>query len=217
MPAGRGRIELLQSTIAAELRDAAHSVHIRGVRSSHAIVPAIETLDIADATAGFRTWSEYWIFRLPQEQTQGFPISISLAHCGTYFVVLTLIPLCPPTATFQSPPIILSTSLQSQAQPTPLTPSPPPHGPSEVSSPYPVTVQSPAYDFFSSTFQVAPQAYTPVSRILRLPPTDSLPAKTILGVGARKDSKGRCQYRRTSQGFHSQSSFFFGRWCSSGS
>lgn len=88
VPAEREKIQRLQFVMRAELREA---VQMRGGQSSHASMPAIEQLDIAQATAGFHTRSEYWSFRLPRELTRGFPISISLAKDGAHFVVLTLV------------------------------------------------------------------------------------------------------------------------------
>ena len=146
----------------AELREAAHSAHIRGGQSSHAIMPAIEHLDIAHATAGFRTRSEYWTFRLPREQTRGFPISISLAKDGAHFVVLTLVQSTtslqslhsPPLQQLvRSPPILPSTSvrgtIQSQSQQAQLAHLPHHHhrnSPSDVALPYLLPSQSPTYD-----------------------------------------------------------------------
>lgn len=104
VPAEREKIQRLQSVMRAEIRDAAHSSHMRGGQSSRACMPAIEHLDIAHATAGFRTRSEYWTFRLPREQTRGFPISISLAKDGAHFVVLTLVQSTSSLQAIQSPP-----------------------------------------------------------------------------------------------------------------
>ena len=104
VPAEKERIKSLQSSMRAELREACHSSpsHLHGGQSLHASIPAIEQLDIGHATAGFRTRSEYWTFRLPREQSRGFPISISLAKNGGHFVVLTLVQSTP---TLQSPPL----------------------------------------------------------------------------------------------------------------
>ena len=104
VPAEREKIQRLQSVMRAELRDAAHSSHMRGGQSSRASMPAIEHLDIALATAGFRTRSEYWTFRLPREQTRGFPISISLAKDGAHFIILTLVQSTSSLQAVQSPP-----------------------------------------------------------------------------------------------------------------
>lgn len=103
VPAEREKIQRLQSIMRAELREAAHSSLMRGGQSSHGSMPSIEHLDIARATAGFRTRSEYWTFRLPREQSRGFPISISLAKEGAHFVVLTLVQSTSTIHAVQSP------------------------------------------------------------------------------------------------------------------
>ena len=100
--AEREKIQRLQAVMRAELRDLVHS---RNGQSSQAAMPAIEHLDIAHATAGFRTHTEYWTFRLPREQTRGFPISISLAKDGAHFVVLTLVQSTTALHGLQSPPM----------------------------------------------------------------------------------------------------------------
>lgn len=102
VPVEREKIQRLQSLMRAELREASH---LRGGQSAHTTMPAIEHLDIAHATAGFRTRSEYWTFRLPREQTRGFPISISLAREGAHFVVLTLVQSTSAIHAVQSPPL----------------------------------------------------------------------------------------------------------------
>ena len=114
VPAEREKIQRLQSVMRAELREA---IHARGGQSAHATMPAIEHLDIAHATAGFRTRSEYWTFRLPREQSRGFPISISLAQEGAHFVVLTLVQSTSALQSVQSPP------LQSYARAQTILPS----------------------------------------------------------------------------------------------
>ena len=110
VPAEREKIQRLQSLMRAELREAAH---MRGGQSAHAIMPAIEHLDIAHATAGFRTRSEYWTFRLPREQTRGFPISISLAQEGARFIVLTLVQSTSALNSVQPPPLTSYTHTQT--------------------------------------------------------------------------------------------------------
>ena len=92
VPSEKERIRRLQASMRAELRDTAFSsAYMNGNHSSHGSIPAIESLDIAHATAGFQTRSEYWTFRLPCEQSRGFPISISLGKNGPPFVILTLV------------------------------------------------------------------------------------------------------------------------------
>ena len=104
VPSEREKIQRLQAVMRAELRDAAHPAFMRGGPSSLGSMPAIEHLDIAHATAGFRTRSEYWTFRLPREQSRGFPISISLARDGANFVVLTLVQSTSAIQALQHPP-----------------------------------------------------------------------------------------------------------------
>ncbi len=158
VPAEREKIQRLQSVMRAELRDAAHSSYMRGGQSSRASMPAIEHLDIAHATAGFRTRSEYWTFRLPREQTRGFPISISLAKDGAHFVVLTLVQSTSSLQAIQSPPlhqlgrsppILPSSTVRSMQSPTQQVlphhthrriPS------SDVTIPYMLSSTSPPYD-----------------------------------------------------------------------
>lgn len=91
IPSEREKIQRLQTILRAELLDAAHLPPLYGSRDARTTMPAIEELDLADATAGFRTRSEYWMFRASEGQSRGFPITISLARTGAYFVVLTLV------------------------------------------------------------------------------------------------------------------------------
>ena len=91
IPSEREKIQRLQSILRAELLDAAHLPPLHGSQDARTTMPAIEELDIAHATAGFRTRSEYWMFRSSEGQSRGFPITISLARTGAYFVVLTLV------------------------------------------------------------------------------------------------------------------------------
>ena len=125
-------------------------------------MPAIEHLDIAHATVGFRTRSEYWTFRLPREQTRGFPVSISLAKDGGHFVVLTLVQSTSSLQSLQTPPIqqlirsppILPSSsvrgaIQSPPQQSHLSHLPhhrPRNSPSDIALPYLLSSQSPTYD-----------------------------------------------------------------------
>ena len=92
VPSEREKLHRLQNALQAEMLNATRLPLTSGRLESWASVPPIENLDIGRATAGFQTRSEYWTFRLPKEQSRGFPISISLAEAGTHFIVLTLIP-----------------------------------------------------------------------------------------------------------------------------
>ena len=118
----REKIFRLQSILRAELLDAARLPPMHGRYDPQASVPAIENLDIARATVGFQTRSEYWTFRLPKEQSRGFPISISLAQAGTHFIVLTLIQRPDSSKSVLSPNI--SNAIHTGQMRSPLSPSP---------------------------------------------------------------------------------------------
>ena len=150
VPAEREKIQRLQSIMRAELREAAHSSLLRGGQSSHGSMPSIDHLDIVRATAGFRTRTEYWTFRLPREQSRGFPVSITLAKDGAHFVVLTLVQSTSTMHAVQSPlqhlvhsPPLLQSSVHGyQSSPQQMLPSHSHHrghhrnNPSDVGIPY---------------------------------------------------------------------------------
>ncbi|KAK3174261.1 hypothetical protein OEA41_001505 [Lepraria neglecta] len=215
VPAEREKIQRLQSVMRAELRDAAHSTqHMRGGQSSHASMPAIEHLDIAHATVGFRTRSEYWTFRLPREQTRGFPISISLAKDGAHFVVLTLVQSTSSLQSLQSPPLqqivrsppILPPSsvrgaIQSPPQQTHHTHLPhhrPRNSPSDVALPYLLSSQPPSYE--EQMLQMQQPSHSLAQYKQSSPPHHSLPYSA-----ARTDSggsSGSSDIPRSSPGSH---------------
>ena len=89
VPSEKERIRRLQASLRAELRDSTFSPTYSN--GNHIAIPSIENLNIAQATAGFQSRSEYWTFRLPCEQSRGFPISISLGKNGPPFVILTMV------------------------------------------------------------------------------------------------------------------------------
>ena len=91
VPSEREKIYRLQNLLRNELVDTARFHPPRGKYDSWASMPAIEDLDVGRATAGFKTRSEYLTFRLPKDQSRGFPISVTLGVAGIHFVVLTLI------------------------------------------------------------------------------------------------------------------------------
>ncbi|KAL9597664.1 MAG: hypothetical protein Q9219_004991 [cf. Caloplaca sp. 3 TL-2023] len=91
VPSDREKILRLQSALRAEMLDSAHLPPIHGRFDPITSMPYIEDLNIAQATAGFHTRSEYWSFHLPGDRSRGFPISISLARGPGHFVVLTLV------------------------------------------------------------------------------------------------------------------------------
>ncbi len=103
IPSEREKIQRLQTILRAELLDAAHLPPLYGSRDARATMPAIEELDIARATSGFHTRSEYWMFRASEGQSRGFPITVSLARTGAYFVVLTLVQNTGSLKAFPSP------------------------------------------------------------------------------------------------------------------
>ena len=161
VPAEREKIQRLQSIMRAELREAAHSSLMRDGQSSHGSLPSIEHLDIVRATAGFRTRSEYWTFRLPREQSRGFPISISLAKESAHFVVLTLVQSTSIMHAVQSPPLqqlvhsppILQSSVRGyQSSPQQILPQHSHHrghhrnSPSDVAIPYILSPPTPSLD-----------------------------------------------------------------------
>ena len=200
----------------SELRDAAHSTqHMRGGQSSHASMPAIEHLDIAHATAGFRTRSEYWTFRLPREQTRGYPISISLAKDGAHFVVLTLVQSTsslqalqspPLQQIIRSPPILPSSSVRGAIQSPPQQPHHthlphhrPRSSPSDVALPYLLSAQPSSYD--EQLLQMQQPSHSLAQYKQSSPPHHSLPYNAT-----RTDSggsSGSSDIPRSSPGSHS--------------
>ena len=111
--AEREKIRRLQALMRAELQNAIRSAHKHGDLNMPNTMPSIEQLDILRATSGFQTRSEYWTFRLPRDQSRGFPISISLARDGGHFIVLTLIQSASSLQTIPSPPPLQQGSMLS--------------------------------------------------------------------------------------------------------
>jgi hypothetical protein len=106
----REKVQRLQNSINREVQEKSHLPPIRSSISG-------STFDLLSATAGFEQRHEYWTFRLPNEQSRGFPVSISLARTDAHFLVLTLV-------SGAKPPISLpSTSTSQSSWPAPL-PSP---------------------------------------------------------------------------------------------
>lgn len=127
----RDKLLRLQNSLQAELQS---KVHIPPIRSP---VPGAP-FDVFSATAGFQQRHEYWTFRLRNDQSRGFPISVSLARTATCFVILTLVATAKsamPTMSPTSHPSSYSTlsSLGSLSlQTAPVYPAAPPlssHGP----------------------------------------------------------------------------------------
>ncbi|MCJ1351227.1 MAG: hypothetical protein MMC33_001210 [Icmadophila ericetorum] len=90
IPSEKEKIQRLLNRLKAEMQESAKSPSYRPPVSEPGPMSR-EELEMFEATAGFTPRSEYWTFRLPQGQSQGFPMSISLAKTDTYFVVLTLV------------------------------------------------------------------------------------------------------------------------------
>lgn len=210
VPAEREKIQRLQSVMRAELREAAQ---LRGGQSSHATMPAIEQFDIAQATAGFRTRSEYWSFRLPREQTRGFPISISLAKDGAHFVVLTLVQSTSSLQALQSPPMhdlsrtshILPSSSgrgPEQAHVTHLPLNGHHHNsPSDVALPYLLSANSPNYEE-----QMIPmQPSHSLTQYKQASPPCGYPAMPYSNSRTNSGSSGGLDYPRSSPNLQHQS------------
>lgn len=98
VPSDREKIHRVQTALRAEMLDSAHLPPIQGRFDPLTSMPYIEELNIAQATAGFHTRSEYWSFRLPGDRSRGFPISISLARGPGHFIILTLVHSIAPNA-----------------------------------------------------------------------------------------------------------------------
>ena len=118
IPSDREKLQRLQNSLGGELQEKAH---LSSIRSS---IPG-PTFDILSATTGFQQRPEYWTFRLPNDQSRGFPVSISLARTSTFFLVLTLVAGSkPPPLTLHStargwaPPLQSPISVQSMRSPS---------------------------------------------------------------------------------------------------
>ncbi|MCJ1292265.1 hypothetical protein MMC34_003815 [Xylographa carneopallida] len=127
----RDKLQRLQNSFRAELHDSAHLPPVR---------PPIPggVFDILSSTSGFQQRPEYWTFHLPDGQSRGFPISVSLARTTTYFLVLTLVAHAKPAfATMLpishggwNPPVTSLSSLSLQpSMPYPPGAQLPPNGP----------------------------------------------------------------------------------------
>ena len=101
----REKISRLQNSLRAD-RNLGDPVYLAPMHDSDNELDAIsstEEHDIDRAMTGFQTRSEYWTFRLPDDQSRGFPVSISLAKTSVYFVILTLVQRVPPLVPLPSP------------------------------------------------------------------------------------------------------------------
>ena len=90
IPSERDKIQRLQNSLRAELQDTAQlPPSFRNPLSQSSFSNADR--DLLGATTGFQPRSEYWTFRLPNEQSRGFPVTVCLAKTTVYFIVLTLV------------------------------------------------------------------------------------------------------------------------------
>ena len=90
LPSEKEKIQRLQNRLRQEVHDSTKSPTYRLPINEPGPLSRDER-ELFEATASFTPRSEYWTFRLPQGQSQGFPISVSLAKTDTHFVVLTLV------------------------------------------------------------------------------------------------------------------------------
>ena len=109
----REKLQRLQNSLGAELQDKAHLPPLR------ASLPGAP-FDLLAATAGFQQRPEYLTFHLPNGQSRGFPVSISLARTTTSFLVLSLV------ATTKAPLTLSHAPTAHRGGWTPALPSPVP-------------------------------------------------------------------------------------------
>ena len=91
IPSEKEKIQRLQNSLRTEMQQSAQSPYLRASMGEYASSNSPEEHDLFESTVGFTPRSEYWTFRLPNGQSRGFPISISLAKTDAFFVVLTLV------------------------------------------------------------------------------------------------------------------------------
>ena len=103
IPSEKEKIKRLQSSLTAEMHSSLQTPYFRSSANEYASGASPEEQDLFECTAGFQPRSEYWTFRLPNGQSRGYPISISLARTNAYFVVLTLVSSTNPPMTLASP------------------------------------------------------------------------------------------------------------------
>ena len=101
----REKISRLQNSLRADsnLGDSAYRAPMYRSDTELDAIRSTEEHDIDRAMSGFQTRSEYWTFRLPGDQSRGFPVSISLARTSVYFVILTLVQRVAPLVPLPSP------------------------------------------------------------------------------------------------------------------
>ncbi|KAI4089004.1 MAG: hypothetical protein LQ344_005665 [Seirophora lacunosa] len=170
VPSDRDKIYRVQTALRAEMLDSAHLPPMHGRFDPGTSMPYIGELNIAQATAGFQTRSEYWSFRLPGDRSRGFPISISLARGPGHFIIMTLVHS------------IASNALSS------------PHGSSHVSSPtasHPL--RSPTLDQYHMHGQHANGSSRHYAAQLPITVSQAAADRTLLS-----HSHGLSQYRQAS-------------------
>ncbi|KAL9121902.1 MAG: hypothetical protein Q9187_001544 [Circinaria calcarea] len=91
IPSEKEKIQRLQNNLRVEMHESTQAPYPRASMNEYVSNNNPEGQDIFESTVGFEPRSEYWTFRLPNGQSRGYPISISLAKTDAYFVVLTLV------------------------------------------------------------------------------------------------------------------------------
>ena len=79
LPSEKEKIQRLQGSLQSEMRSSGQSPFYQN------------SGDLYESIANFQSRSEYWTFRLPNGQSRGYPVSVSLARTDSFFVVLTLV------------------------------------------------------------------------------------------------------------------------------
>lgn len=131
----REKISRLQNSLRADsnLGDPAYRPPMYRSDDELDVIRSTEEHDIDRAMSGLQTRSEYWTFRLPGDQSRGFPVSISLARTSVYFVILTLVQRVAPLVPLPSP---RSTPQELWGQPShPVHPGPGVGSPTTASIP----------------------------------------------------------------------------------
>ena len=131
----REKISRLQNSLRADssLGDPAYRAPMYRSDDELDVIRSTEEHDIDRAMSGLQTRSEYWTFRLPGDQSRGFPVSISLARTSVYFVILTLVQRVAPLVPLPSP---RSTPQELWGQPShPVHPGPGVGSPTTASIP----------------------------------------------------------------------------------
>ena len=86
LPSEKEKIQRLQGSLQGEMRSSGSTPFFQS------------NGDLYESIANFQSRSEYWTFRLPNGQSRGYPVSVSLARTDSFFVVLTLVSNVNPAA-----------------------------------------------------------------------------------------------------------------------